>query len=98
MPLISIWWSLRWKITTEFRKEAYKIASEFGKLGKTDLSEYIMALLSGANVWVPQEIKEVKGEEGNGGCKTVGGLIINVGERVRSDLEELQKDAPLALQ
>lgn len=47
----------------EFRKEAYKIASEFDKLGKTDLSECIITLLSGDNVWVPQEIKEVKGEE-----------------------------------
>lgn len=47
----------------EFRKEAYKIASEFDKLGETDLSEYIIMLLSNTNAWVPQEIREVKGEE-----------------------------------
>ncbi len=37
-----------------FRNEAYKIANEFDKSGDYQLSEYIMALLSNANTFVPQ--------------------------------------------
>jgi len=37
-----------------FRSEAYKIAKEFDESGDTQLSEYIMALLSNANTFVPQ--------------------------------------------
>lgn len=37
-----------------FRSEAYKIAKEFDETGDTQLSEYIMALLSDANTFVPQ--------------------------------------------
>lgn len=37
-----------------FRNEAYLIANEFDKSGDYQLSEYIMALLSNANTFVPQ--------------------------------------------
>lgn len=37
-----------------FRAEAYEIAKDFDKNGDYQLSEYIMALLSEANVFVPQ--------------------------------------------
>ncbi|MDK6805104.1 ATP-binding protein [Aerococcus sp. UMB7834] len=37
-----------------FRTEAYQIADEFEKNGDYQLSEYIMALLSNANTFVPQ--------------------------------------------
>ena len=37
-----------------FRNEAYQIANEFDKMGDYQLSEYIMALLSNANTFVPQ--------------------------------------------
>ena len=37
-----------------FRNEAYQIANEFDKNGDYQLAEYIMALLSNANTFVPQ--------------------------------------------
>lgn len=37
-----------------FRNEAYEIAVEFDKAGDSQLAEYIMALLSDANTFVPQ--------------------------------------------
>ena len=37
-----------------FRSEAYEVAKEFDQLGDYQLSEYIMALLSNANTFVPQ--------------------------------------------
>lgn len=37
-----------------FRYEAYQIADEFDKMGDHQLAEYIMALLSDANTFVPQ--------------------------------------------
>ena len=37
-----------------FRNEAYEIASDFDKSGDYQLSEYIMALMSNANTFVPQ--------------------------------------------
>lgn len=37
-----------------FRNEAYEIAKYFDKIGNYQLSEYIMALLSNANTFVPQ--------------------------------------------
>lgn len=37
-----------------FRTEAYEIASDFDKSGDYTLSEYIMALMSNANTFVPQ--------------------------------------------
>lgn len=37
-----------------FRAEAYEIAKDFDQLGDYQLSEYIMALLSSANTFVPQ--------------------------------------------
>jgi len=37
-----------------FRSEAYKIANDFDKNGDIKLAEYIMALLSDANTFVPQ--------------------------------------------
>ena len=37
-----------------FRNEAYKIANAFDKAGDCQLAEYIMALLSDANTFVPQ--------------------------------------------
>lgn len=42
-----------------FRNEAYQIANEFDKIGDYQLSEYIMALLSNANTFIPQ----INGEE-----------------------------------
>lgn len=38
-----------------FRNEAYEIAGEFDKAGDSQLAEYIMALLSDANTFVPQQ-------------------------------------------
>lgn len=37
-----------------FRSEAYEIAKEFDELGDYQLSEYIMALLSDSNTFIPQ--------------------------------------------
>lgn len=37
-----------------FRSEAYEIAKEFDQLGDYQLAEYVMALLSNANTFVPQ--------------------------------------------
>ena len=37
-----------------FRNEAYQIAKDFDEAGDYQLSEYIMALLSSANTFVPQ--------------------------------------------
>lgn len=37
-----------------FRSEAYEIAKEFDEIGDYQLAEYIMALLSNANTFVPQ--------------------------------------------
>lgn len=37
-----------------FRSESYQIAKDFDETGDTQLSEYIMALLSNANTFVPQ--------------------------------------------
>lgn len=37
-----------------FRNEAYEIANEFDKSGDHQLAEYIIALMSNANVFVPQ--------------------------------------------
>ena len=37
-----------------FRNEAYEIAHDFDTSGDTELAEYIMALLSSANTFVPQ--------------------------------------------
>ena len=37
-----------------FRGEAYEIAKEFDQLGDYQLAEYIMALLSNANTFIPQ--------------------------------------------
>ena len=41
-----------------FRTEAYEIASDFDKSGDYQLSEYIMALMSNANTFVPQMNEE----------------------------------------
>ncbi|WP_249962452.1 ATP-binding protein [Histophilus somni] len=53
-----------------FRNEAYQIANEFDRLGDFQLSEYIMALLSNANTFVPQinesDLIFVKKIESNG--------------------------------
>lgn len=38
-----------------FRNEAYNVARAFDQNGDSQLAEYIMALLSGANTFVPQE-------------------------------------------
>ena len=38
-----------------FRKEAYDIARYFDKSGDTQLAQYIMALLSSANTFIPQD-------------------------------------------
>lgn len=38
-----------------FRREAYAIAKYFDSIGDSELAQYIMALLSGANTFVPQE-------------------------------------------
>ena len=37
-----------------FRSEAYEIAKEFDQIGDYQLAEYIMALLSNANTFIPQ--------------------------------------------
>ena len=37
-----------------FRNEAYQIAKDFENAGDYQLSEYIMALMSDANIFVPQ--------------------------------------------
>lgn len=37
-----------------FRNEAYKIAKDFDESGDYQLAEYIMALLSNANTFMPQ--------------------------------------------
>lgn len=37
-----------------FRNEAYEIANDFDSSGDTELAEYIMALLSSANTFIPQ--------------------------------------------
>ena len=37
-----------------FRNEAYDVARDFDASGDTQLAEYIMALLSDANTFVPQ--------------------------------------------
>lgn len=42
------------KNDTGFRNEAYEIAKKFDAVGDYQLSEYIMALLSNANTFVPQ--------------------------------------------
>ena len=46
------------KNETGFRAEAYEIAKSFDKNGDYQLAEYIMALLSDANTFVPQIIEE----------------------------------------
>lgn len=38
-----------------FRKESYDIARYFDSIGDSELAQYIMALLSGANTFVPQD-------------------------------------------
>ena len=37
-----------------FRSEAYEVARDFDKSGDYQLAEYIMALMSDANTFVPQ--------------------------------------------
>ena len=37
-----------------FRSEAYEIAKDFDKAGDYQLAEYIMALMSNANTFIPQ--------------------------------------------
>ena len=37
-----------------FRDEAYEIANDFNASGDTELAEYVMALLSSANTFIPQ--------------------------------------------
>lgn len=41
-----------------FRAEAYEIAKEFDRLGDDQLAEYVMALMSNANTFVPQTVEE----------------------------------------
>ncbi|WP_215744267.1 ATP-binding protein [Mesomycoplasma hyorhinis] len=41
-----------------FRKESYIIANEFDKIGDHDLADYIMTLMSDANVFIPMEVEE----------------------------------------
>lgn len=38
-----------------FRREAYEIARYFDSIGDSELAQYIMAILSGANTFVPQD-------------------------------------------
>jgi SpoVK/Ycf46/Vps4 family AAA+-type ATPase len=38
-----------------FRKEAYEIARYFDSIGDSELAQYVMALLSGANTFLPQD-------------------------------------------
>ena len=42
----------------EFRNEAYEIASSFQKNGDEELARYVMALLSNANTFSPQNMNE----------------------------------------
>lgn len=42
-----------------FRNEAYEIASDFDKSGDSQLSEYIMAMLSNVNTFVPQNTENM---------------------------------------
>lgn len=66
-----------------FRNEAYQIANEFDKTGDYQLSEYIMALLSNTNTFVPQnnenELTFVKKIE-------VGGSPLPLPEEIKSDI------------
>lgn len=66
-----------------FRNEAYQIANEFDKTGDYQLSEYIMALLSNTNTFVPQinenELTFVKKIE-------VGGSPLLLPEEIKSDI------------
>ena len=66
-----------------FRNEAYQIANEFDKIGDYQLSEYIMALLSNTNAFVPQinenELTFVKKIE-------VGGSPLPLPEEIKSDI------------
>ncbi|HGI2113697.1 TPA: AAA family ATPase [Streptococcus agalactiae] len=66
-----------------FRNEAYQIANEFDKTGDYQLSEYIMALLSNTNAFVPQinenELTFVKKIE-------VGGSPLPLPEEIKSDI------------
>ena len=48
-----------------FRNEAYKIANDFDISGDTQLAEYIMALLSDANTFVPQSFDNPTDTEQN---------------------------------
>lgn len=38
-----------------FREEAYEIAKYFDAIGDSELAQYVMALLSGANTFIPQD-------------------------------------------
>lgn len=66
-----------------FRNEAYQIANEFDKTGDYQLSEYILALLSNTNAFVPQinenELTFVKKIE-------VGGSPLPLPEEIKSDI------------
>ncbi len=66
-----------------FRNEAYQIANEFDKLGDYQLAEYIMALLSNANTFIPQinenELTFVKKIE-------VKGNYLPLPEEIKSDI------------
>ena len=66
-----------------FRNEAYQIANQFDKTGDYRLSEYIMALLSNTNTFVPQnnenELTFVKKIE-------VGGSPLPLPEEIKSDI------------
>lgn len=66
-----------------FRNEAYQIANEFDKTGDYQLSEYIMALLSNTNTFVPQinenELTFVK-------KIGVGGSPLPLPEEIKSDI------------
>ncbi|MCT7669403.1 MAG: ATP-binding protein [Lactobacillus iners] len=66
-----------------FRNEAYQIANEFDKTGDYQLSEYIMALLSNTNTFVPQinenELTFVKKIE-------VGGSPLPLPEEIKLDI------------
>lgn len=66
-----------------FRNEAYQIANEFDKMGDYQLSEYVMALLSNTNTFVPQinenELTFVKKIE-------VSGSPLPLPEEIKSDI------------
>nr|WP_075574482.1 ATP-binding protein [Ezakiella massiliensis] len=66
-----------------FRNEAYQIANQFDKTGDYQLSEYIMALLSNTNTFVPQnnenELTFVKKIE-------VGDSPLPLPEEIKSDI------------